>query len=315
MSDEMRKAMEEITRTIAENPGAFTDEELEQLAKAAEQAQAIVPNAKMTIEEIKRALKSPGRKQKAETGQKGGGGGEVPSTVPEPPAAKPPPTPPPKLSDDVRKRLEGDAAASEIVEELSVCEGGGANVDDAFVRGAARGHEGRKAAAYRAGSAREIMAVVKSSKGMKPEEVHPSRCARGSPSGARRRRVLPPARSLPAAGLRPRTPPPAAGAGVPGGRSALGSAFLGASDAAHRAAAETKAGAKAREVLKEPDELRSHRGRRSWSLPASPRTWKSSVESPAGAVGRARERDAVHRRRHRRGDGSGRWEPWADVGG
>ena len=162
MSDEARQAMEEITKTIADHAGEFSDEELEQLVKVAEEGQAAVPDANMSVDDLKRALKSKGRGQKSAPGQE-----RRDHQSPQPPTDKPAS---PDLPEGLRKRLMDDKAASEIVEEIAVSQGSGVKVNAAFV-------EALLTATRTANppltveEAKEIMSVVTVGKGEKPVEV------------------------------------------------------------------------------------------------------------------------------------------------
>jgi hypothetical protein len=174
MSDEMRKAMEQVTRTVAENPAAFTDEELEQLAQAAEQIQTMVPNAKMTVEEIKRALKSPSRGQKADPGHKGGGAESGVTTQP-PPAAGPatpkrtlPPLP--GIPDTLRKRLADDKVATAILHEITTEQEGAPKLDATFAEKLLQLIQGAKPPLTEQEAA-ELAAAIKTGKGLTADQV------------------------------------------------------------------------------------------------------------------------------------------------
>jgi Domain of unknown function (DUF4157) len=199
MSDEMRQAMEEVTRTIAENAGAFTDEELEQLAQAAGQAQAIVPNAKMTVEEIKRALKSPGRSQKADPGQKGGGAEPGVITQPPPAAGAPTPTrtlpPLPGIPDALRKRLADDKAATAILHEITTEQEGAPKLDATFAEKLLQLMQGIKPPLTEQEAA-ELAAAIKTGKGITADQVLES-----VRKAIARRRPAVPAAAPPEAGI------------------------------------------------------------------------------------------------------------------
>jgi hypothetical protein len=146
-TEAQRKLNEEFTRLIIENRDKFTDADLQELAKLAEQNKGSTPTGPITAEALRRELdaaKARGGQPKPEATAKGakGGGVPAPSTTQEsepPPAAGAPSpaarTPPqlPGIPEDLRKRLADDKAATTLVEEIAVEEGAGAKMDAAFV--------------------------------------------------------------------------------------------------------------------------------------------------------------------------------------
>jgi len=125
-----RKLAEEFTRLIIENRDKFTDADLQELAKLAEQNQDSIHTGPITVEALRcelNAIKARGGEPRPET-----------PTSQASAAGAPPPTHDqsrlPALPDDLRRRLAADKAASALVEELTVEEGAGTKIDGSFVK-------------------------------------------------------------------------------------------------------------------------------------------------------------------------------------
>ncbi|MGH7496701.1 MAG: DUF4157 domain-containing protein [bacterium] len=264
---------EEFTRLVAENADKFTDEELEQLAAITEQVDRELPDAKIKVEDIKKALAALKR------GEKPAPGGDVPSKVYTPPTTKPPDKPaPPALSDDLRKRLAADKVASELVEEIIVEQGAGPKVDAAFVE--------------------EVLKIVREEK-LTEQDVKDiaNTTVSTTAKGANAVELLAALKAVIARrkAAKGQIPAPAAGPGGTGGGTPTPQ-LPGAPDpnfmtetvgAAERVEAEKKAVAKAREVLKNPkryDYILDNQIEGTFDIP---KNIKVGVELSARVVGRA----------------------------
>jgi hypothetical protein len=171
MSDEALAAANELTKTLAEHADEFTDQELEELVNLANELEkGAPPNAKMTVAEMKQALKAKATGQKSPTPSQTGLPGEPVPGGGTPPAREPDKPGQAGFSADLKKRLAADKAASAIVAEISVGKGAGIEIDAAFVEAllavtsAARPPLTEQEAA-------ELAAIVRSSKGLKPADV------------------------------------------------------------------------------------------------------------------------------------------------
>ena len=135
MTKAQQEMAAEFTRLVAEHANEFTDEELDQLAAATGEVAQELPDAKLSVEQIKKSLAAAKRGEKPVPGAKGGEGGSMTSTVPSAPTAKSPtkPASAANLPDDLRKRLAANNAATALVEEIAVEQGVGAKMDAAFV--------------------------------------------------------------------------------------------------------------------------------------------------------------------------------------
>ena len=279
MSDEARQAMEEITKTIAEHADEFTDEELEQLVKAAEETQEAIPNSKMSVEELKKALKSKGKGQKSKVG-------DMPSTTTKPATTK--------LSEDVRKRIAADEAAKEILEEFAVSKGSGLEFDDASAEKLLKILRDAKPP-LTAEDAKEIMAVTTFSKDNKIEDLLEAVRKRVE---ERRPAVLGGTSGAPGVQTPSGPPPPLPAPATPtiyGVEDITTDILFSPTLEAHRIDEEKKASAKAREVLKNPikygkikdGELYYLRKEGDFSRTASlPKNFKINVDFTVRLVGR-----------------------------
>ncbi len=139
-SDAQRQLGEQLTRTIVENRDQFSDEELEAILKLSEGSQGSIPNGKVTVEAIKKALKESKDRQSGSgsgnsssggsgTGGNAGGVKKEGSDTAQPPGNKPKeetPLPPSakRLVDGVLKK-DGkgpkiDAAGIERLRQIAV---------------------------------------------------------------------------------------------------------------------------------------------------------------------------------------------------